>query len=47
MSDDLISLRMLVACDATADRDIWRRGAALASTPIDVIEKTTTKPAPR
>jgi CheY-like chemotaxis protein len=41
MSDDLISLRMLVACDNTADRDMWRGGAGLASTQIHVTEAAT------
>lgn len=39
--DDLISLRMLVACDQAADRDMWREGAGLASTPIHVTEAAT------
>jgi CheY-like chemotaxis protein len=41
MSDDLLTLRMLVVSDATSQRDIWRQGAGLASIPIDFDEAAT------
>jgi CheY-like chemotaxis protein len=39
---DLISLRALVASPSAADRDLLRRGAALASVPVDLLEAATT-----
>jgi DNA-binding response OmpR family regulator len=35
MSDDLVSLRMLVVAAIGPQQDLWRQGAALASVPID------------
>jgi DNA-binding response OmpR family regulator len=35
MSDDLVSLRMLVVAAVRSQQDLWRQGAALASVPID------------
>ena len=35
MSDDLVSLRMLLVAAAPSRQDLWRQGAALASVPID------------
>ena len=35
MSGDLISLRVLVATSAPSQQDLWQKGAAMASVPID------------
>jgi CheY-like chemotaxis protein len=35
MSGDLVSLRLLLAASVPSEHDLWRRGAALASVPID------------
>lgn len=38
MSEDLVTLHMLVVSNSASDRDLWRRGAVLGSVPIDFIE---------
>ena len=38
MSDDFVSLRMLVVSATQAERELWRNGASLASVPIEVAE---------
>lgn len=43
MSGDFISLRMLVVSGASADRDLWRQGAALGSVPIEIAEASDVK----
>ena len=35
MSDDLVSLRLLLVAAAPPHQDLWREGAAQASVPID------------
>jgi CheY-like chemotaxis protein len=35
MSAELVSLRMLVTAEAASQQDLWQKGAALASVPID------------
>lgn len=41
MIGDLVSLRMLVISGARPERDLWRQGAGLASTPIEIVEANT------
>jgi CheY-like chemotaxis protein len=36
MSDDLVSLRMLVIAAARPDQELWRQAAAMASVPIEI-----------
>ena len=38
MSDDLVSLRMLIVTPSSADRDLWRQAIGLAPMPIEFIE---------
>jgi DNA-binding NtrC family response regulator len=38
MSEDLVSLRMLLVSDSLPDRDLLRQAAAQAAVPVDVIE---------
>ena len=38
MSDDFVSLRMLVVSGTRAERELWRKGASLASVPIEIAE---------
>ena len=38
MSEDLVSLRILLVLDSMADRDLLRQAAAQAAVPVDVIE---------
>jgi DNA-binding NtrC family response regulator len=38
MSGDLVSLSMLVVSATRADRELWRKGASLASVPIEIAE---------
>jgi CheY-like chemotaxis protein len=38
MSDDLISMKVLIVSEATSDRDLLRRASAEASVPIDISE---------
>jgi CheY-like chemotaxis protein len=38
MSDDLVSLKILLLSASAADRDLMRRGALAASVPVDVVE---------
>jgi DNA-binding NtrC family response regulator len=38
MSDDFVSLRMLVVSATAAERELWRNGASMASTAIEVAE---------
>jgi DNA-binding NtrC family response regulator len=38
MSDDLVSLRILLVSDSMPDRDLLRQAAAQAAVPVDVIE---------
>jgi CheY-like chemotaxis protein len=35
MSDELVSLRMMVVAVAPSDQDLWRQGAGMAAFPID------------
>jgi DNA-binding response OmpR family regulator len=35
MSDDLVSIRMLLVASVRSQQDLWREGAAMASVPID------------
>lgn len=43
MSGDFISLRMLVVSGASAERNLWRQGAALGSIPIEILEANDVK----
>ncbi len=38
MSEDLVSLRILLASEAAAERDVIRRAASQASVPVEVVE---------
>lgn len=37
MTDDLVSIRMLIASQRTAERDLWHQAVGLASVPIEVV----------
>jgi len=39
MSGDLVSLHLVLVTAAAPDQDLWRRGAAMASVPIDFVAK--------
>lgn len=42
MSGDLVSLRMLVIAAGQAEQELWRRGAGMASVPIDFLAQDPT-----
>lgn len=37
MADDLLSLRMLVVAAVASQRELWQKGAAMASVPVDFV----------
>ena len=41
MSDDLVSLRILIVSEVAAERELIRRAALMASIPIEVVEQET------
>jgi CheY-like chemotaxis protein len=41
MSDDLVSVRMLIASQTASERDIWRQAIGLAPVPIEASDATT------
>lgn len=41
MSDDLVSVRLMVVSQGSPDRDLWRQAAGLASLPIEAAEVET------
>ena len=42
MSDDLVSVRMMIAAKSLPDRELWRQAANLATVPIEPAEVETT-----
>lgn len=42
MSDDLVSLRMIVVATAPSDQDIWRHGAGMAAFPVEFTAQDVT-----